>query len=128
MDELGELPSDVAMKKKETVLRDSMVTVRLSEPEPALGGSAVSGTASGTAAVSPEIGGKLEVDNDESGDKDEDKDSEGEDEEEEGEDEKEKAKTTPSEQIAGGVIPEEEEDSDDTEDGSPWRQGGQEGE
>ncbi|KFZ02841.1 hypothetical protein V501_09455, partial [Pseudogymnoascus sp. VKM F-4519 (FW-2642)] len=113
MDELGELPSDVAMKKKETVLRDSMVTVRLSEPEPALGGSAVSGTASGTAAVSPEIGGKLEVDNDESGDKDEDKDSE--DEEEDEEEEEDKAKTTATEQIARGIIPEEEEDSDDTD-------------
>jgi hypothetical protein len=112
MDELGELPSDVAMKKKETVLHDSMVTVRLSEPEPELGRSAaVSGIVSGTAA-SAEIGGKLEVDD--SSDKDEDKDSDDEDEEEE-EDEKEKAKTTPSEQIAGGVIPEEDEDSDDTD-------------
>lgn len=109
MDELGELPSDVSMKKKETVLHDSMVTVRLSEPEPELERSAaVSWIVSGTAA-SAEIGGKLEVD--ESSDKDEDKDSDDEDDEEE----EEKAKTTPSEQIAGGVIPEEEEDSDDTD-------------
>ncbi|OBT84261.1 hypothetical protein VE02_06974 [Pseudogymnoascus sp. 03VT05] len=109
MDELGGLPSDVAMKKKETVLHDSMVTVRLSEPEPGLGGSAVSRTVSGTAA-STEIGGKQEVD-DESGDKDEDdKSDEGSD-----EDEEEKAKTKLTEQIAEGVIPEEDEDSDDTD-------------
>lgn len=94
MDELGELPSDAAMKKKETVLHDSMVTVRLSEPEPALGGSAASGTAS-----SAKLGEKVEVD--ESSDKDEDE-------------EEDEAKTTATEQIAGGVIPEEDE-SDDTD-------------
>lgn len=100
MDELGELPSDAAMKKKETVLHDSMVTVRLSEPEPALGGSAASGT-----ALSAELGEKVEVD--ESSDKDEDEDEEEDEEEDE-------AKTTATEQIAGGVIPEEDE-SDDTD-------------
>ncbi|OBT78917.1 hypothetical protein VF21_02776 [Pseudogymnoascus sp. 05NY08] len=112
MDELGELPSDVAMKKKETVLHDSMVTVRLSEPEPELGGSAVSRTVSGTAAASAEIGGKQEVD-DESSDKNEDDKSD--EDSDEDEDEEEKAKTAPTEQIAGGVIPEEDEDSDDTD-------------
>lgn len=102
MDELGELPSDAAMKKKETVLHDSMVTVRLSEPEPESVASAASGTAS-----SAEIGEKLEVD--ESRDKDE-----GEDESED-DDEDDEIKATPTEQIAGGVIPEEEEESDDTD-------------
>lgn len=96
MDELGELPSDAAMKKKETVLHDSMVTVRLSEPEPALGGSAASGTAS-----SAELGEKVKVD--QSSDKDEDE-----------HEEDDEAKTTATEQIAGGVIPEEDE-SDDTD-------------
>ncbi|KFY30612.1 hypothetical protein V494_08095, partial [Pseudogymnoascus sp. VKM F-4513 (FW-928)] len=95
MDELGELPTDAAMKKKETVLHDSMVTVRLSEPEPELGGSAVSGT-----ALSAEKEGKGEVD--EPADKEDDSEEEDE------------AKTTATGQGVGEVIPEEEE-SDDTD-------------
>lgn len=110
-DELGELPSDAAMKKKETVLHDSMVTVRLSEPEPQLGRSAAySGTA---AAATAEIGGELEV-GDESGDKDEDEDEEDEEEDEDKKEEQE-AKTTPTEQGVGQTIPEEDEESDDTD-------------
>lgn len=97
MDELGKLPSDAAMKKKETVLHDSMVTVRLSEPEPELGRSAA---VFGTAASSPEIGGK-EVEVDESSDKDD-------------EDEDEATTTIATEQSVGETIP-EEEDSDDTD-------------
>ncbi|KFY06411.1 hypothetical protein V491_08647, partial [Pseudogymnoascus sp. VKM F-3775] len=99
MDELGELPSDAAMKKKETVLHDSMVTVRLSEPEPELGRSATAAV-SGTAASSAEIGKGVEVG--ESGDSGD-------------EDEVEVATTTTApEQSVGEAIP-EEEDSDDTD-------------
>ncbi|ELR08602.1 hypothetical protein GMDG_03293 [Pseudogymnoascus destructans 20631-21] len=104
MDDLGELPSDVAMKKREMVLHDSMVTVRLSEPEPELGGSAAG---SGTAAAFAETGGKDKVD--ESGDKDEDDDEEDDDEDEE---EEQEAKIAPTEQITGGVIPEDDTDAD----------------
>lgn len=105
MDELGELPSDAAMKKKETVLHDSMVTVRLSEPEPELGRSATAAAAaaaSGTAASSAEIGKGVEVgESGDSGDEDED--------------EVEVATTTTAtEQSVGEAIP-EEEDSDDTD-------------
>lgn len=98
MDELGELPTDAAMKKKETVLHDSMVTVRLSEPEPELGGSVISG-----AAASTELGEKVEVD-EHSDKEDEDQDQD-----------EDEAKTTANQQIAGGVIPEEDEESDDTD-------------
>ncbi|OBT66171.1 hypothetical protein VE03_05097 [Pseudogymnoascus sp. 23342-1-I1] len=103
MDELRELPSDAAMKKKETVLHDSMVTVRLSEPEPALGSSAVSSTAS---ASSAEIGEELEANPEDQSDKEESDDDD---------EEKDEAKTTTTKQAVGEVIPEEEEDSDDTD-------------
>ncbi|KFY53679.1 hypothetical protein V496_07408, partial [Pseudogymnoascus sp. VKM F-4515 (FW-2607)] len=100
MDELGELPSDAAMKKKETVLHDSMVTVRLSEPEPELGGSTASQT-----ALTAETEGGFEVNPEGQSDKDES------DDEEEGKDE---SKTTTAKHIVGDVIPEEDE-SDDTD-------------
>lgn len=99
MDELGELPSDAAMKKKETVLHDSMVTVRLSEPEPEFGGSTASQTAS------TETGEGLEVNPEGQSDKDESDEEEG---------DKGESKTTATKHIVGNVIPEEDE-SDNTD-------------